>query len=82
MYSLYFPSVCAETGSLISQQQDRPEAKFSSVKEPALLSLEDLNHPWVHPPSFPVKVLVFLAPSALSPECDLGGPGKTKSFLL
>lgn len=39
----YFPNVCAETGSLISQPQDKPEAKFSSVKEPALLNLEELS---------------------------------------
>lgn len=35
--------VCAETGSQISQQQDKPEAKLSSVKEPARLNLEDLT---------------------------------------
>lgn len=51
MYSLYFPSVCAETGSLISQQQDKPEAELSSVKEPALLNLEDLAiHESIHLP--------------------------------
>lgn len=52
MYSLYFPSVCAETGSLISRQQDKPEARLSSVKEPALLNLEDLTiHGSIYLPS-------------------------------